>query len=189
MQKLLEREPSRAKTPGIVEYKLQTEASVVTLRIEKFSLELPRKVEDVLDVLAILEKKAANSLPQEEQRLFLAKGTTRSLDVSEQYANLVVKGNVVDDEMIYDRRRYFAGYKIISRAPDGHLDIKLARFLANGALIQLFAEQERPPRLKNLRVKNLRLKNLRGEVSVVCSDKVPLEKAKEFLEAFAHAPY
>jgi len=185
MPKPLERESSRAKTPGIAEYKLQTEASVVTLRIEKFSLELPKKVEDVL---AILEKKAANSLPQ-EQRLFLAKGTTRSLDVLEQYANLVVKGNVVDDEMIYDRRRYFAGYKMISRAPDGHLDIKLARFLANGALIQLFAEQERPPRLKNLRVKNLRLKNLRGEVSVVCSDKVPLEKAKELLEAFAHALY
>jgi len=177
---LPDREKPSAKTPGIAEYKLQTEASVVTLRIEKFSLKLPRKVEDVL---AILEKKAANSLPQ-ERRLFLAKGTTRSLDVLESYANLIVKGNVVDDEMISDRRGYFTGYKIISRAPDGHLDIRLLRFLANGAMIQLFAEQGRPSWLKNLRVKNLR-----GEVSVVCSDRVSPEEARKHLENFVHAPY
>ena len=178
MPKPSEKEPTLAKTPGIVEYKLQTEASVVTLRIEKFSLELLRKVEDVLDVLAILEEKAANSLPQ-EQRLFLAKGTTRSTELIKPYAALIVQGKVVEDKMILDRDGYFTGYNVTSKAPDGHLDIRLLRFLANGAVIQLFAEKGRFPWLQNLK----------GNVSIVCSDKVSPEEAKKHLEAFAHAPY
>lgn len=170
-----DKEPTSAKTPGIEEYEWRVEASIVSLYIRKFSLKLPRKIEDVL---TILERKAQNSLPQ-ERRLFLPKGTTRSAALIKPYAALIVQGNVVEDKMILDRDGYFTGYNATSKAPDGHLNIRLLRFLANGAVIQIFAEKRRFPWLENLR----------GEVSVICSDKVPPEKARAHLEAFIHAPY
>lgn len=172
---LPDREKPSAKTPGIEEYEWQIETLIVSLYIRKFSLKLPRKIEDVL---TILERKAQNSLPQ-ERHLFLPKDTTRSAELIKPYADLIVQGNVVEDKMILDRDGYFTGYNVTSKAPDGHLDIKLLRFLANGTVIQLFAEKGRFPWLQNLK----------GKLSIICSDKVPPEKARAHLEAFIHAPY
>ncbi len=138
----------------------------------------------------MLEKKAANSLPH-ERRLFLPEAHSRSYELLSSYAKAVTSDNVVGDEeeMIYDRKgEYYTGYKVVSKTPEGRLEIKLARFLANGALIQLLAERKGLPWLKNLR-KLTWLENLRGEISVVCSDRVSPKEAKDYLEAFAHAPY
>lgn len=186
---LPDREKPSAKTPGIVSYEIfsyEIGARPPARRIglllglsDKFN-----KIDQISRAFGVLEKKANNSFIQEAE-FYLPENMTISweatIDRDTFETNKVVR-RTIHSKRYRDEHGYLFGYDTTFEKINAQHGFRAVRFLPNGVKIVLSAIRPKRGLLS-------RWSSVSAEVSIGISKMVSEEKAKELLEAFAHAPY